>query len=128
MSEKPTSDGNPEYVLHHPGAVVDKDKAEYMAYAEKPYREEATTLGDIAKKADGDPLVDDVAQGNGSILSGWDVDMYHPDGYQYHLRGAQGRAEELADRAGERVGEAYDNIIKAQDELDRLSNGEQSRN
>lgn len=110
VDDSQQDDNNSEYLEHYPNAVVDKVKAEYMAYAEKPYREEANTLSNMARKADSDPIVAGLNKERRIGVGGWEISHDEVPDYQDYLRNAQEDAELLADIAANEAGEAYDNL------------------
>jgi len=107
-----TQDANP----NTPKTYVENiDKARFMAYSGKPYREDALTLGRMAAKAKDDPVVEEYDSDKMSL--NW---LPEAGDYTYpeSLEKAQSDTLDLAVKAEEAAGEAYDEHEQAKKKFD----------
>lgn len=97
--------------------ITDPVKAEHMAYAEKPYREDVRALDDIIERADKDPLVAQHDRAKENPMN-WYPEPGEED-YKYAdtLRSARESTLELADRAAEEMGKKYDEVKQAAEQF-----------
>jgi len=101
-------------------AILDPVKAEYMAYGEKPYREDAQALAAMIERTEASPTVEREYKGDDDAAI---FDAFLPsqqDAYVKSLQQARKTAIQTAEDSGEIIGEAYDKAENAQRELDSL--------
>jgi len=93
--------------------MTDPVRAEYVAYAEKPYRDEAAALGHMAARAQ-------------TVAQTGTTDGEHgryKKHYAENLQIAGNQGLDLAASVGEEAGEAYDQYLAAKNKLDGLTGG-----
>lgn len=99
-----------EEKIDNPSTYVEKGKAWEMAHAEKPYRDDAHVIGKMIANAETDPIV---AEYDAGRTMGWGPSE-GDEAYEDKLWLVRRDTEELAKRAGEIAGEAYDDFQEAQ--------------
>lgn len=105
--------------------ITDPVKAEHMAYAEKPYREDVRALDDMIERASDNPLVEQHDGKNEDNPMNWFPEPGEIDPtYEENLRSVRETTLDLANMAAEEKGKTYDEakqaIKEAQEKLDNL--------
>jgi len=106
VAERQQGDGNSEYKDHHPDAITDRDKAEYMAYASKEREENVARHTGLAKK-----LMDKVDGRSLQDVQKQEQVSHHIHNANIELRRAR-RERKAADFLASEAGRTYDEVIK----------------
>lgn len=102
------------YLAEHPKATTDPKKAEYEAYGEKPFRDDAHDIGKMIVRAN-------VLAEHEDTDDTFDVYGGPVHEHAYKLQNSKEAAVWAAEAAGESAGRAYDTAKKAHEELEALT-------